>query len=171
MIQAYQDRFAKEKQTPKEEKKESERSKSREAAQSKFFAEQMKWQEQREQKIQVAQRIKDDEVEVLRSKANKPLGKKNGKVSTPVNYVSVVHQYDKSVKEYQENRKWREEMNPDKKPLDKEVYTFRPKIGTKTKILSTESECYDHTMLVEDRLLERGRLAEQSKQEKQRKQE
>jgi len=32
MIQAYQDRFAKEKQTPKEDKKESDRSKSREAA-------------------------------------------------------------------------------------------------------------------------------------------
>jgi len=32
MIQAYQDRFAKEKQAPKEDKKESDRSKSREAA-------------------------------------------------------------------------------------------------------------------------------------------
>ena len=103
---------------------------------------------------------------MLRNKANKPLGNKNVKVPTPANYVSVVHQYDKSVKEYRENRKWREEMNSDKKPLDKEVYTFRPKISTKTKILSTESEYYDHTMLVEDRLIERGRLAQENKQEK-----
>lgn len=48
MIQAYQDRFAREKQAPREDKKEGDRSKSREAAQSKFFVEQMKWQEQRE---------------------------------------------------------------------------------------------------------------------------
>jgi hypothetical protein len=103
--------------------------------------------------------------------ANKPLGNRNAKSPIPANYVSVVHQYDKSVKEYVENRKWREEMNAENMPLDKEVYTFRPKISAKTKILSTESDYYDHTVLVEDRLLHRGRLAQESKEQKLKKQE
>lgn len=124
----------------------------------------MKWKEQKEKKIQAAQQVKEQQIEVLRKKANKPLGGRKIKVEAPKGYVSVVHEYDKSLKEYRDNRKWREEMS--RQPLDKSVYTFKPKLSSNSKLLSQESEYCDQARYVEDRLLERGRISQEKKEER-----
>ena len=53
-----------------------------------------------------------------------------------------------------------------RRPLDKSVYTFKPKLSSNSKLMGQESEQSDQVRYVEDRLLERGRINQEKKEER-----